>query len=262
LIFFIEDNVTLSKEIESIKACGHLPMHIAIIMDGNGRWAKQRGLPRLQGHREGIESVRAVVEGCGEIGIEVLTLYTFSTENWRRPKSEVTGLMQLLIRTIRKEVDELDKNNVQLAAMGRLQDLPEQVRKSVLNSVEKLKSNTGLKVNLALSYSSRWEILNAISSIANDVLQRKILPQDIDEKLFEKYLQTADLPDPDLLIRTSGEMRISNFLLWQLAYTELYITETLWPDFRKPELFKAIKSYQSRERRFGKVSEQLATETT
>jgi len=249
--------VTLNNEIESIKKRGHLPRHIAVIMDGNGRWAKQRGLPRLQGHKEGIESVRAVVEGCGELGIEVLTLYTFSTENWRRPRSEVAGLMQLLIRTIRKEVNELDKNNVQLTVMGRLEDLPEKVRKSVLNSVKKLKSNTGLKVNLALSYSSRWEILNAVKSITNDVLTGKIQPESIDENLFEKYLQTGDLPDPDLLIRTSGEMRISNFLLWQLAYTELYITETLWPDFRKPELFKAIKSYQSRERRFGKVSEQL-----
>lgn len=249
--------MTEKAEIEAIKQRGNLPRHIAVIMDGNGRWAKKRGLPRLEGHREGIKSVRAVVEGCGELGVEVLTLYTFSTENWRRPKSEVTSLMQLLLQTIRKEVNELNENNVKLKVIGRIDDLPKVARKGVLNSVERLKSNTGLVLNLALSYSSRWEIVDAVTGIVRDVQKSKILPDNIDESLFAKYLQTADIPDPDLLIRTSGEMRISNFLLWQLAYTELYVTKTLWPDFRKSQLFEAIKSYQLRERRFGKVSEQL-----
>lgn len=249
--------MTEASEIEAIKSRGNLPRHIAVIMDGNGRWAKKRGLPRLEGHREGIESVRAAVELCGELSVEVLTLYTFSTENWSRPKSEVSGLMRLLLQTVRKEVNELDKNNVQLKVFGRLEDLPSVTRKGVFQSVERLKDNSGLIVNLALSYSSRWEIINAVRGIAQDVKEGKFLPKDIDELLFESYLDTADVPDPDLLIRTSGEMRISNFLLWQLAYTELYVTDTLWPDFRKPALIKAIQSYQHRERRFGKVSEQL-----
>jgi len=244
-------------EIDAIKKYGNLPQHIAVIMDGNGRWAKKRGLPRLAGHREGIESVRAVVDVCGEVGVKVLTLYTFSTENWRRPKSEVSGLMRLLLQTIRNEVAELDKNNVRLKVIGKLDDLPIVARKGVSNSVNRLKSNTGLIVNLALSYSSRWEILDAVKGIARDVQEGMVLPSDINESLFASYLNTSDIPDPDLLIRTSGEMRISNFLLWQLAYTELYITETLWPDFREAEFIKAIRSYQHRERRFGKVSEQL-----
>jgi undecaprenyl diphosphate synthase len=246
-------------KLEAIKQRGNLPRHIAVIMDGNGRWAKQRGLPRLAGHREGIESVRAVVEACGELGVDVLTLFTFSTENWRRPRSEVSGLMRLLLQTIRKEVDELNEKNVRLKVIGRLDDLPKVARNGVLDSVNRLKSNTGLVVNLALSYSSRWEIVNACVGIARDVQEKRISITDITESLFTKYLHTADIPDPDLLVRTSGEMRISNFLLWQLAYTELYITETLWPDFRKLELFNAIESYQRRERRFGKVSEQLDT---
>ncbi len=248
------------KEIElqqlrnEIQNRGKIPRHVAIIMDGNGRWAKRRGLPRVAGHRAGINSVREVIAACGEIGVEVLTLYTFSKENWQRPEEEVTALMRLLLMTIKKEVYELNKNNVKLSIMGELDDLPAVTRQSLLDSIEILKHNTGLTLNLALSYSSRREIISAVNSICQDVLNQKLQPGKIDEAVFSKYLYTSTFPDPDLLIRTSGELRISNFLLWQIAYAELYISDILWPDFGKGEFFQAIQAYQLRDRRFGKVS--------
>ena len=246
------------KEIvDRIKARGNVPRHVAVIMDGNGRWARQRGLDRIEGHREGINSVRDVVEASGALGIEVLTLYTFSTENWRRPAREVAGLMRLLVQTVQREVDELDKNNVRLMTIGHLEDLPSYVRRAVRHSIERLATNTGLTVNLALSYSSRLEIADAAQAIARDVQRGTLRPEDVTPEVLQRYLNTAGLPDPDLLIRTSGEKRISNFLLWQLAYTELYFTEVLWPDFRKRQFYEAIEEYQRRERRFGMVSEQL-----
>lgn len=242
---------------DRLKQTGNLPRHIAIIMDGNGRWARKRGLPRVAGHREGINSVRDVVEACGQLGIEVLTLYTFSIENWKRPKEEVSYLMTLLVRTIKREIKDLQKNNVQLFLIGHLEDLPDTTRKSLEEGIELTKNNTGLKLVLALSYGGRREILDAVQSIAKDVSAGKVTPHQIDEKLFSNYLYTAGLPDPDLLIRTSGELRVSNFLLWQMAYSEMYITDVYWPDFRRKELYDAIQVYQKRERRFGLVSEQL-----
>jgi undecaprenyl diphosphate synthase len=232
---------------------GNIPEHIAIIMDGNGRWAKQRSLPRIAGHREGINSVREIVQACGEIGVKILTLYTFSSENWRRPRQEVSALMRLLLVTINREVEELNRKNVRLMVIGDISALPEKPRSGILAGIEKLKSNTGLILNLALSYGGRQEIIEAVRKICRE---RR---NDITEKEFSKYLYTADIPDPDLLIRTSGELRLSNFLLWQLAYTEIYITDVLWPDFRRAELMEAIRDYQKRERRFGRVSEQLRT---
>ena len=220
-------------------------------MDGNGRWARKKGLPRLAGHHEGINSVRDIVRACGELGIEVLTLYTFSLENWNRPRKEVFGLMRLLLKTIRREVDELDSNNVKVITIGNLADLPEYARRGMENAIERTKDNTGLILNLALSYSSRKEILDAVRRIVEEG------KREVDEQTFSGHLYTAGLPDPDLLIRTSGELRISNFLLWQLAYTEIYVTDVLWPDFRREELYKAVEDYQQRERRFGKVSEQI-----
>jgi len=248
-----EENDLLNK----IKEKGNLPVHIAIIMDGNGRWAKSKGLPRIAGHREGINSVREIVETAAELGIGHLTLYTFSIENWKRPRKEVSALMTLLMKTVRKELDKLMKNNIRLTTIGNLSDLPPKAREEMQEAIEKTKKNTGLNLNLALSYSGRLEIINAIKKIAIDVKKNKISNDVINEKLISKYLWTFDMPDPDLLIRTSGEARISNFLLWQLAYSEIYITSILWPDFRKREFYEAIIEYQSRERRFGKVSEQL-----
>ncbi|GBE27405.1 ditrans,polycis-undecaprenyl-diphosphate synthase [bacterium BMS3Bbin03] len=246
------------KKIQArLKQTGNLPKHIAIIMDGNGRWARKRGLPRVAGHREGINSVRDVVEACAQLGIEVLTLYTFSVENWKRPKEEVSYLMTLLVRTIKKEIADLQKNNVHLMIIGHLKDLPDITRKSLEDGIEKTKNNTGLKLVLALSYGGRREILDAVQKIAEKAIDGKISPGDIDEKLFSQHLYTAGLPDPDLLIRTSGELRVSNFLLWQMAYTEMYIMDVYWPDFRRKELYEAIQVYQKRERRFGLVSEQL-----
>lgn len=230
---------------------GNVPAHIAIIMDGNGRWAKKRGFPRVAGHREGINSVREIVRICGEIKVKHLTLYTFSTENWRRPKAEVSALMTLLLRTIRKEVADLNKNNVRLSTIGNLDDFPQDAANAMREAMDALKNNTGLHLCLALSYSGRRDILHAV----NQLLEEGRRP--IDEAAFASALYTAGLPDPDLLIRTSGEMRLSNFLLWQLAYTEIHVSEVLWPDFREAELYDAIANYQNRERRFGQVSEQL-----
>lgn len=246
------------KELQNrLKKRGNLPAHIAIIMDGNGRWAKQHGLPRIAGHREGVKSVRDIVEVCGELGIGVLTLYTFSTENWRRPVNEVSALMKLLLRTLRKELNELINNNVRLMAIGNIMRLPEEARDGFLEGIEETKQNTGLILNLALNYGGREEIVWAVRQIAEEVRAGKLKPGSIDADIVNRHLYTAELPDPDLLIRTSGEFRISNFLLWQLAYTEIYITDVLWPNFRRAGLYAAIEDYQGRERRFGKVSEQL-----
>lgn len=228
-----------------------IPQHIAIIMDGNGRWARQRNLPRIAGHREGINSVREIVRICGELGVKVLTLYTFSAENWRRPRREVSALMRLLLVTINRELKDLNRNNVRLMVIGRIDDLPEAPRRGILKGIEYLKDNTGLILNLALSYGGRQEILDAVNSLCRSGVR------DVTEEEFSQHLYTASIPDPDLLIRTSGELRLSNFLLWQLAYTEIYVTDVLWPDFREPELIKAIEAFQGRERRFGRVSEQL-----
>jgi undecaprenyl diphosphate synthase len=234
-----------------------LPKHIAIIMDGNGRWAKEKGEDRLFGHLNGVESVRNIVEGAAELGIENLTLYAFSTENWDRPAYEVTGLMELLVDTIRKEVPTLNKNNIRLHVIGDIAMLPDQAKKELDEAINETGKNTGLNLIMALSYSSRWEINNAIKKIAEEVKQNKLQPADITQDTIQKYLCTSPFPDPELMIRTSGEYRISNFLLYQLAYAELYFTDTLWPDFRKENLYEAILDYQSRERRFGKTSEQV-----
>jgi undecaprenyl diphosphate synthase len=240
---------------ELIKKNATLPEHIAIIMDGNGRWAKQRSLPRFAGHREGINSVREITRICGEIGIKHLTLYTFSKENWARPQTEVSALMKLLLTSIRKEIKNLHENDVKLTTIGAFQDLPKSARKGIEEGIEITKDNTGLNLNLALSYGSRQEIMQAIQHIAKMVDSGSLKVDDINQENFENLLYTNKMPDPDLLIRTGGEFRVSNFLLWQIAYTEIFVTETFWPAFREIELLEAITDFQSRERRFGKVAE-------
>jgi undecaprenyl diphosphate synthase len=235
-----------------------LPKHIAIIMDGNGRWAKQQGEDRIFGHQNGVTSVRETVETAAELGIQFLTLYAFSTENWNRPQEEVNALMELLVDTIGAETPTLNKNNIRLDTIGNLKSLPESCYKELLAAKERTAHNTRMTLVLALSYSSKWEILNAIKEIAEDVKHDKLHPADINEETLKKHLCTANIPDPELMIRTSGEHRISNFLLWQLAYAEFYFTEKLWPDFRKDDLYEAVINYQNRERRFGKTSEQIA----
>jgi undecaprenyl diphosphate synthase len=239
-----------------------LPKHIAIIMDGNGRWAKEKGEDRLFGHLHGVESVRNIVEGAAELGIQYLTLYAFSTENWDRPEYEVNGLMELLVETIRKEVPTLNKNNIRLHVIGDIDMLPVSAKKELDEAIKETSSNTGLNLIMALSYSSRWEINTAIQKIAEQVKQNMLQPGDINTAIVQQYLCTSQFPDPELMIRTSGEYRISNFLLYQLAYAELYFTNTLWPDFRKENLYEAILDYQGRERRFGKTGEQIKQETT
>ncbi len=234
-----------------------LPKHIAIIMDGNGRWAKEKGEDRLFGHYSGVESVRNIVEGCAELGIGYLTLYAFSTENWDRPKDEVTGLMELLVETIKQEVSTLNKNNIKLHVIGNTKLLPSSAQKELIDACMATKANTGLNLIMALSYSSRWEITEAVKKIAQEVKEKKLDPKNITSEVLEQHLCTTHFPDPELMIRTSGEYRISNFLLYQLAYSELYFTDTLWPDFRKENLYQAIFDYQNRERRFGKTSEQI-----
>jgi undecaprenyl diphosphate synthase len=234
-----------------------LPSHIAIIMDGNGRWAKEKGEDRLYGHYHGVESVRDIVEGCAELGIRYLTLYAFSTENWERPENEVTGLMELLVQTIRKETETLNKNNIRLHVIGDLNMMPKNAIDELNESITITSGNTGLNLIMALSYSSRWEILNAVKNLARDVKKGKLDPETISQNTFQQYLCTGNFPDPELMIRTSGEFRISNFLLYQLAYSELYFTDVRWPDFRKENLYTAILDFQSRERRFGKTSEQV-----
>ncbi|MCH8902519.1 MAG: isoprenyl transferase [Bacteroidetes bacterium] len=235
----------------------NLPSHIAIIMDGNGRWAKKHRKSRIFGHTHGIDSVRNAVEACAELGVSYLTLYAFSTENWDRPRVEITALMKLLVKAIRNEAKQLNDNNVKLTAIGDLNALPKSCLKELNEAIELTKQNTRLTLVLALSYSSRWEIAMAVRKIVKDVIDEKIHFDQINEDVLQDYLATRDIPDPELLIRTSGETRISNFLLWQIAYTELYFTPTLWPDFDKEELYKAILDFQTRERRFGKISEQI-----
>jgi len=233
---------------ETLIARGNIPRHVAIIMDGNGRWAKARGVPRLMGHRAGRESVREAVKGCSSLGVEVLTLYTFSIENWQRPEREVKALMTILRETLRAERKELKQNNVRLGVIGRPADLPKPVREEIAETQAYLEVCTGMQLNLALSYSGRAELVDAVRRLLDD----RIEPAGLNAELLASYLYTAGLPDPDLLIRTSGEMRLSNFMLWQLAYTELWITETLWPDFRRRHLFQAVADFQGRERRFGR----------
>lgn len=236
----------------------NLPKHIAVIMDGNGRWAKGKGAARIFGHRNAIQAVKDITEGCGELGVKYLTLYAFSTENWGRPKAEVDGLMELLVNTLQKEISTLLDNRVRLLTIGNIDHLPALCQQNLLEAKEATRNNTGLSLIIALSYSGRSEIVNAAQKLARDVERGAVLPGEVDEEMFSGYMETAGVPDPELLIRTSGEMRISNFLLWQIAYTELYITETLWPDFRKEDLYKAICAYQKRERRFGKVLDPTA----
>jgi undecaprenyl diphosphate synthase len=238
---------------EELRQRGEIPRHIAIIMDGNGRWARSRGIARLMGHRAGREAVREAVRGCVALGVEVLSLYTFSIENWKRPRREVQALMTILRDTLRGERDELHQNNVRLQVIGRPADLPATVQREIQRTEDYLSANTGLMLLVALSYSGRAELVDAVRRILEDQRRAPIAPANVDEELVASYLYTAGLPDPDLLIRTSGEMRISNFLLWQLAYTELWITDTLWPDFRRRHLYRAVADYQTRERRFGRV---------
>ncbi|MDE3235036.1 MAG: isoprenyl transferase [Bacteroidota bacterium] len=237
-----------------------LPQHIAIIMDGNGRWAEEKGQERLYGHFHGVESVRNIVEGCAELGVGYLTLYAFSTENWDRPQQEVDGLMSLLVETIRKEVPILNKNNIRLHVIGDMSMLPGYAYNELQEALEMTAKNTGLNLIMALSYSSRWELVNAVKTIGLDVQAGKINPEMIDQHTLQRYLTTSNFPDPELMIRTSGEYRISNFLLYQLAYAELYFTNTRWPDFRKENLYEAIIDFQGRERRFGKTGQQLQNE--
>lgn len=238
---------------KSLIDLNNLPQHIAVIMDGNGRWAKKQGAKRIFGHRNAVEAVRQTTEACADLGIKYLTLYTFSTENWNRPKIEVRGLMELLVSTIKKETSTLTKNNVKLTSIGEITALPKNCQRELKESMELTKNNDGLNLILAISYSGRWEIIKAVKDLLKDVKKDTIGLEDINYDIFSDYLCTKNIPDPELLIRTSGEMRISNFLLWQIAYTELYITDVLWPDFRKEHLYEALVAYQKRERRFGKV---------
>mgnify|MGYP001393024015 FL=1 len=238
----------------------NIPKHVAIIMDGNGRWAKQKGEMRIFGHTNGVESVRESLTAAAEIGVKYLTLYAFSTENWNRPKEEVAALMDLLVKAIYDEVEELNEKGVRLETIGNTSILPVSCREALTKAKERTKNNDKITLILALSYSSRWEIAQAVKTMAEESMSGKLNVETINEDLISSYLSTSNFPDPELLIRTSGENRVSNFLMWQLAYTELYFTETLWPDFKKEHFFKAIKDYQDRERRFGKTSEQIVNE--
>lgn len=229
----------------------NLPTHVAIIMDGNGRWARKRGKPRVEGHRRGAESVRAVIRASGELGIKFLTLYAFSVENWSRPKEEVDALMRYLVRFLKKEIGELNKHNIRLQAIGQIYRLPEAVQEQLLKTIETTARNNGLTLILALSYGGRTEIVEAVRQIGREVLAGKLDPEEINEQAIAQHLYTHGLPDPDLLIRTSGELRVSNFMLWQISYTELVVTKTLWPDFRKPDFYAALEEYTSRHRRYG-----------
>jgi undecaprenyl diphosphate synthase len=242
---------------EQLIAGGAIPNHIAVIMDGNGRWAKRRGLPRIAGHNEGVNSVRDIVEACAQLGVKYLTLYTFSTENWKRPQDEVSMLMRLLVRALRDERDRLHQNEVRLQVIGEFHTLPHDVADELQGAMEMMKQNAGLTLVLALSYSGRWDLTTAIREMCDDVRTGVLKTGKINEELVGKYLATRDIPDPDLLIRTSGELRLSNFLLWQLAYSEIYISNDFWPAFRRKQLYEAIEDFQRRERRFGMVSEQL-----
>lgn len=234
-----------------------LPKHIAVIMDGNGRWAKRHNKARVFGHQNGVQAVRQVSEGAAELGIKYLTLYAFSKENWNRPAFEVNTLMKLFVKTVDKELATLNKNNIKLNAIGDLESLPKETYKALMKGIKSTESNDGMVLSLALNYSARWEIVNATRNLIADVKSEKIVRDDVDEDLFSSYLKTAGMPDPELMIRTSGESRISNFLLWQISYSELYFTDVLWPDFNKEHLYDALISFQNRERRFGKTGEQL-----
>ncbi|HEY4612911.1 MAG TPA: isoprenyl transferase [Bacteroidota bacterium] len=245
------------KQQDLLRESGEIPRHIAIIMDGNGRWAKRRGLPRIAGHHEGVNSVRDIVEACGQLGVKYLTLYAFSTENWKRPVDEVSMLMRLLLKALRDERDRLHQNEVQLKAIGDIAALPNDVRDELLDAVEMMKHNTGLTLVLALSYSGRWDLTRAVRRIVEEVRNGTLSKEQVDEELISRYLSTNDFSDPDLLIRTSGENRISNFLLWQLAYSEIFISHVHWPDFRRKHLYEAVGDFQRRERRFGMTSEQI-----
>jgi len=245
--------MSLRKQINT----GKLPSHVAIIMDGNGRWAKQRGLERVFGHQQGVKAVREVIETAAELGINYLSLYAFSTENWDRPNEEVSALMGIMVQSLNDETDTLIKNNIRLGAIGDLDRLAEDVRERLVETIDLTSTSTGMNLIVALSYSSRWEITEAARRISVDIIEGKLNADSIKVDDFERYLSTYGIPDPELMIRTSGEQRISNFLLWQLAYTELYFTEKLWPDFGKEDFYYAIISYQKRERRFGKTSEQV-----
>ncbi len=249
------------QEIEAIKSLGNIPNHIAIIMDGNGRWAKRRGLPRAAGHKKGVDVVREIVEACTQLGVKYLTLYTFSTENWKRPQEEVTTLMRLIVKSLHSETNELHKNNIKLTTIGDSSLLPNIVQKELEDSMLKTKDNTRMVLNLALSYSGRTEIVQAIAAIAKKVETGELKPEEISEEIISKHLYTGDMPDPDLMIRSGGEMRVSNFLLWQIAYSEIFVTKTLWPDFKYSCLLEAIQDFQTRERRFGLVSEQISKNT-
>jgi len=256
-----EENIDLDhlsdEELIELMDKDHMPGHIAIIMDGNGRWARMRGLPRIAGHREGIKSVREIVTFCREVGIEVLTIYAFSAENWKRPELEVKALMMFLEEYLQRELKTLMDNNIRFMTIGQTDKLPGSVKKWIEKVEKKTEHNTSMILNIALSYGGRTEIVDAILRIMNDITNGAIKPENIDSKLFSNYLYTKGLPDPDLMIRTSGETRISNFLLWQIAYAELYFTKTLWPDFRRHDLLLAILDYQHRERRFGMIEEQI-----
>ena len=246
------------KDIEnSIINNNNIPKHIAIIMDGNGRWAKAHSLPRIAGHKEGIDSVRAITKKCGDIGVKHLSLYTFSSENWHRPKKEVKALMRLLLLTIRREIKDLNKNNVRLTTIGNMGDLPDDARKGMEEGLKITENNSGLNLILALSYGGRQEILKMVQSIARKAINGEIEPEKLSESDIVNELDTAKIPDPDLLIRTGGDQRISNFLLWQIAYSEIYVTDTYWPEFKEKELLDAVADFQDRERRFGRISEQL-----
>lgn len=240
------------KQLE-LKKSGEIPEHIAIIMDGNGRWASSKGSIRLHGHKVGVDSVRDITESCAQLGVKYLTLYAFSTENWGRPSAEVRGLMRLLVSSLRKEADNLHENNIRLVTIGQTDRFPDDCKKQLREAIELTEDNDRLQLCLALSYSGRWDITEAVKKIADHVKEGRLDPMLINDQMIADHLSTAEVPDPDLIIRTSGEYRISNFLLWQLAYSELYMTEQFWPDFRRDELYKAIDSYQSRDRRFGKV---------
>lgn len=250
-----ENDLALIKE---TKKHGNIPNHIAIIMDGNGRWAKSKNLPRAAGHKRGVETVRTMVQSCINLGVKFLTLYTFSTENWNRPQKEVSTLMRLMVRSLQNETNELDHNDVKITTIGNTNSLPQIVRKELLQAEEKTKNNSKLILNLAVSYSGRWEIVEAVKKIALKCKTQNLKIEDITENLISENLTTSELPDPDLLIRSGGEQRISNFLIWQIAYSELYISDVLWPDFKCANLIDAIRDYQHRERRFGLISEQIS----
>lgn len=241
-----------------IKSSGQIPRHIAVIMDGNGRWAKKRNMPRVAGHQKGVDSVRTIVESCAHLGVEVLTLYTFSTENWKRPQDEVTTLMRLIVKALKNETDELHKNNIRLTTIGDKTTLPHEVQSELADALEKTGKNTRMILNLALSYSGRWELTETVKTITEKVLNGELNKEDINEELISQNLATKDFPDPDLLIRSGGEYRISNYLLWQIAYSEIFVSDALWPDFRCINLVEAIKDFQKRERRYGLVSEQIS----